>query len=336
MHIERNTPANLRNIVREVDTLRILDSRYYKIPIPLQDPFFAVEIKWNDDTNTIADFNDPNMRQMTQDALSSAKIVCIDYGEPLPESVSNILCTNQSMNRIYLKKCHLSTVRKLFTDRRFNFIKIDSFVFSHINAVPIKTEELEIEGMSLEEVLKINSIEARSLLCNYSNEELQDSLLTMSPGNGFLSLEVLKLDITNNHRFLTPERILGFLEFLNEKMVNLKTVVFKYEEDCFTINYNSTQRRFNILPSGFSNIVSYENNFVNYDGRINVTFDYRVNFGINCDSQETVARYIAELRNELRNFQYSTEFRNICSYNFRNSNIISEKFELKICIQISN
>jgi len=122
------------------------------------------------------------MKQMIQHALSSAKMVCVDYGDPLPESVFNILRTNQNMNRIHLMKCCLPTAEMLFTNRRFDFIKVDSSVFTRIHDVSIRTEELEIDGMSLEEVLKINSIETRSLLCNYSNEKFQDSLLNMNPG----------------------------------------------------------------------------------------------------------------------------------------------------------
>ena len=143
------------------------------------------------------------MKQMIQHALSSAKMVCVDYGDPLPESVFNILRTNQSefhlpseenhvffsdMNRIHLMKCCLPTAEMLFTNRRFDFIKVDSSVFTHIHDVSIRTEELEIDGMSLKEVLKINSIETRSLLCNYSNEKFQDSFLNMNPGWLFLPL----------------------------------------------------------------------------------------------------------------------------------------------------
>jgi len=143
------------------------------------------------------------------------------------------------------------------------------------------------------------------------------------------------LDITNNNGFLTPERILGVLEILNEKLVNLKTVVFKYEEDHPTVDYNSIQESVNILLSSFRDAVNYGNTLATYNGRVNVTFDYKVNVGIGCDSQETVADYIAGLRNEFPNFQYSSNVEDFC-YHFQNSNIVSENLQLNICIQFTN
>ena len=133
---------------------------------------------------------------------------------------------------------------------------------------------------------------------------------------------------------LTSESILQFLELLNTKLPKLKTLLFKYEENWSNIYYNSNQGRFNLPPSDFRGILDYMDTLTTYDGRVNFTFDYKVNFGIVSVVKAAVEHYARQIETELHGFQYSKQVEDVCYYSFENSNTVSENLQLNVCIQL--
>ncbi|KAE9550429.1 hypothetical protein FO519_006344 [Halicephalobus sp. NKZ332] len=308
----------------------------YDVNNQLRRSLYSVEISWDNEVQVSTKLKDVCMGYMLRWILSSVKEVLIDYHKPLPTEVTDLLLKNPNFTRLGLRRCDLSIAKSLIEHKKWDCICMTDSIIRSLADVRIDTEVLELYNIPLEEILNMRFIKTNFLVCKYSNEKFNDSLLLMNIESNFGSLEKLELVIRNRDQFFDPQRVFRFLDFLNTKFVNLKCLNFIFGEYRPNICYNKYRRSFNMPLASFKSLFNNEENFTVYNGRIKVTLSHVINFELTLSKKPIVEHYCSNLRKQLQEFEYYSKTKGRTTYySFKKFSNISENFKLNNEIQLT-
>ncbi|KAE9547797.1 hypothetical protein FO519_008992 [Halicephalobus sp. NKZ332] len=277
-------------------------------------PDYKLKMKWDFDVEINADLRDPYMEQIIRWTLSSTEGIEILTDKPLPNDVVDSLLKNPNFTKLEPYVYHLPTLKSLIKSRKFDYIKMRYSAFINWSGTLIDTKELKLLYVPLEKILKSEFIKTNSLIARYPDEEFHDSLLTMN---------------------ISLQKVLQFLEFLNEKLPNLKFLKLDITEHRPYLIYDSSQGTFNILPHFIKDLVKYEEKLNLYNGKLKIKFVHEISFNICSGPREICEDYVEKLRKELEGFEYLPSSRNQWDYyNFEKSRKIKDNFELNTRIKL--
>ncbi|KAE9547424.1 hypothetical protein FO519_009366 [Halicephalobus sp. NKZ332] len=294
---------------------------------------YVIELVWDNNVMVQIDLEDPLMRLVIRWALSSVKKIEVFCDKPLPTDAMELLLTNQNFTELLLYY-NLPTVNILVESRQFDYISMPFSAVSNLNDIRIVTKTLELTDVSLENILKVNSISTKSLGINYLDENFNNSLLTMNINPEFESLECLKLTVSNRHSYFDSKKMLKFLEFLNTKLTNLKFLIFNLYEPYNGIYFNN-QGNFDTSPSFIKNRAKYDSDLNVYNGRVKVILTRYIKCDVFGSPETALENYIKKLRMKLQDYEYSWIKGKTNYFYFEKSGSLVENFKFTTQIRLS-
>ncbi|KAE9546923.1 hypothetical protein FO519_009865, partial [Halicephalobus sp. NKZ332] len=298
---------------------------------------YVVSIDWSHDITIRVDLEDSHVKWMIRWALSHTKRFDISVRDPLPENITDLLLKNPSFTKVRIDNGDLSTAKLLVNSRRFDYISITSFTAKDWNDVHIDTEELDFFGVSLEEILKAESIKANSLIIGPVDEDFIESLTTTDISYVFQSVKTLSVSYVDARPLYHPQKVLDSLEFWNTKLVNLELLVLNFCDMFDYVEYDSRRRTFSMQPSALKNLVNYEDKLTGYKGKLKVKFTHEIKYEMYPRPPKIVVEnYCKGLEKELSEYKYSFQTKNGWNeHHFKKSRMITENFEANINIQLT-
>ncbi|KAE9547669.1 hypothetical protein FO519_009121 [Halicephalobus sp. NKZ332] len=324
--------STVRNFARKMDCLEISDAS----EDDQCDPFYSLRLIWDDGAKIYTTLSNQYTKHFVHWGLSSVKRVKIYIESPLPKYITDLLLENKNFKELKLIDCDLLSAKRLVESRRFDYIKIGWDMANTWGHISISAEELKFTAwLSLALILNADFINTTSLKIGYSDENFDDSFLTMDINSKYGSLKNLELgtmymDVSNN-----THKILKFLDLITSNLPNLNSLTFNFEQDTPDLNYNSRTESFNLFPSFINDFVNYENDLAAYNEKVQVKINHDIRLRISSSSKKAIENYMKRLKEELRSFQYLSKINNSwrCHY-FKKSSKIGEKISLKISVQL--
>ena len=84
--------------------------------------------------------------------------------------------------QLELYHCHFPIAKLLVQSRRFDYVKIDHFIFKSLEDIHIDTDRLELWGDFYDGILNAEFIRTNSLIIHYSEKDFNDNLITNDIG----------------------------------------------------------------------------------------------------------------------------------------------------------
>ncbi|KAE9548341.1 hypothetical protein FO519_008446 [Halicephalobus sp. NKZ332] len=303
---------------------------------------YKLKIQWDNDTCTEIDLKDPYMKKIVRWILSFVNEVKINCTGSFPTDIMELLLKNPHITKIHLNKCDALTAKRLVESRKFDFVEMNYDTIKDLNDIHIDTKELLLGGISLEESLKLKNMNTTLLKVHVRDEKFDNCLLMTDVDSSSQSLEELKLKVRSLSRHsidqsVNPERVLGFLGFLNTNLVNLKLLRLSLEDNDIHNNIDIDQGYPSILPDSIKRLLNYEEKLTTYNGRVKVKFNHKIHFRICSPSEDVVDDYIKKTMEEFQGFEYSSEIEDTMNYYcFTKSGNVAENFEVNIKVDFKH